>query len=295
MISPVERLTELGGVATRGTLLRACDRAALERAIAGGDVVRAGRGRYVLGTVDDHTRAVARLGGVLCLTSAALRRGWAVKTVPARPEVLVARNRRLVPAQVDRVILHRGTLEADDVVDGVTSKARTMLDCLRSLPGDEALAVADSALREGESHAWLAAIARDARGPGSRQARHIAAIADGRAANPFESVLRWIAHDVEGLDLRPQVEIYDPEWLGRPDLVDTELGIVVEADSFEWHGGRADLVRDARRYNALVVRGWLVLRFSWDDAMHRPTLVRETLVAAVAERTHRRCRFGPVA
>ncbi len=68
----------------------------------------------------------------------------------------------------------------------------------------------------------------------------------------------------------------------RPDLVDDRLRIVLEADSFEWHGGRSALARDARRYNTLVVDGWLVLRFAWEDVMHDPRYVRAVLVAATA-------------
>ena len=56
----------------------------------------------------------------------------------------------------------------------------------------------------------------------------------------------------------------------------------VEADSFEWHGGRGALARDARRYNLLVADGWIVLRFSWEDVMFDPDYVRDVLVAVVA-------------
>ena len=83
----------------------------------------------------------------------------------------------------------------------------------------------------------------------------MAAQASPLAANPFESVLRSICDDVPGLRVRPQVEIHDPHFLGRPDLVDDELRLVLEADSFEWHGGRAALARDASRYNAFWWRG----------------------------------------
>ena len=63
-------------------------------------------------------------------------------------------------------------------------------------------------------------------------------------------------------------EIREPGLVARPDLVDDGLRIVLEADSFEWHGGRASLARDARRYNLLVVNGWVVLRFAWEQVMH---------------------------
>ena len=112
--------------------------------------------------------------------------------------------------------------------------------------------------------------------------RRIAAAADPRAANPFESVLRAIALDVPGLAVEPQVTLREPQGVARPDLVDLRLRIVLEADSFEWHGGRAALAADARRYNMLVVNGWIVLRFVGEDVMLDPHLVREMLVAAVA-------------
>ena len=45
---------------------------------------------------------------------------------------------------------------------------------------------------------------------------------------------------------------------------------MLEADSFEFHGERAALSRDCERYDELVARDWLVLRFTWEQVMHRP-------------------------
>ena len=112
--------------------------------------------------------------------------------------------------------------------------------------------------------------------------------ASGLAANPFESVLRAIALDVPGLDLRPQVPIDDRGFRGRPDLVDEALRLVVEADSHEFHAStRGQHNRDCARYNALVVRGWTVLRFTWEQVMFDRDSVREVLVSA-ARVVHRR-------
>lgn len=115
----------------------------------------------------------------------------------------------------------------------------------------------------------------------------MAALADGRAANPFESSLRAICLDVPGLDVVPQVDVRAPHWLGRPDLVDERLELALEADSFAWHGDRAALHRDANRYNAFVAAGWAVLRFSWEEVLLHPERVRSTLEAAVARRSQR--------
>jgi len=239
-------------------------------------VVALARGRYALPNVEGAIVAAHRLGGVLCRESAALHHGWAVKTVPAEPHVSVPRGRRFTTEQTTGVRLHRDDLHADDVVGIATSKEFTLTQCLRTLPWDAALTVADSVLRAGE-FSLLSRVAASARGPGSPQVRRAASQARAQAANPFESVLRAIALEVDGLSVRPQIAIRRV----RPDLVDEDLRIVLEADSFAWHGNRAALRRDARRYNLLVVDGWLVLRFAWEDVMFEQDYVRSVLVGVV--------------
>ena len=285
-MSVSEALTLLGGVATRQQLVELTSRAEVDAALREGRVVAEARGRYVSPAADDARRAGARLSGAVGLLSAALAHGWAVKLEPTQPQVVLPRNRKLAAGQADGVEVLRADLDDDDVVAGVTSPDRTLLDCGRRLPLDEALAVFDSALRSGFSHVRLVALMRDARGPRARQMRRLAWMADARAANPFESVLRYLALQVSGLTVRPQVPVYAARFLGRPDLVDEALKIIVEADSFEWHGNRAALVKDARRYNWFVAHGWLVLRFAWEDVMHDPDYVIEVLSAVVAERTY---------
>ena len=68
--------------------------------------------------------------------------------------------------------------------------------------------------------------------------------------------------------------------------------MVLEADSFEWHGDRAALRRDARRYDLLVANGWTVLRFAWEDVMHDQEFVRAVLEAVVARAVERTERSG---
>lgn len=62
---------------------------------------------------------------------------------------------------------------------------------------------------------------------------------------------------------------------------------MVEADSFEFHGHRRALKRDCERYNALVLHGWVVLRFSWEHVMHQPDYVRQCLLAVASARAVR--------
>lgn len=238
------------------------------------------RNRYAVPEVDAAVAVAHALSGVLSRTSAALHHGWAVKWVPERPHVTVRRKRHLSVEQRATAFVHYADLVDGDVAGPATSKEVTLVDCLRSLPYDEALAVADSALRAGDEVA-LRRAARLARGPGSAQVHSVAERADGAAANPFESVLRAIAEEA-GLSPVPQALITDVEPWMRPDLADRERRIVLEADSFQWHGDRAALRRDARRYDVLVAAGWIVLRFAWEDVMLDPAFVRQILVGVVA-------------
>jgi very-short-patch-repair endonuclease len=84
------------------------------------------------------------------------------------------------------------------------------------------------------------------------------------------------------------VRITAPDFFARPDLVDADLMVVVEADSNTWHNAsRAQLRRDCRRYTGLVVRGWLVVRFAWEDVMFEPAYVRSELVRLVTQAQER--------
>lgn len=287
------RLVELGGVASRRTLLHSLPRSVVDRAVASGSVLAVERGRYALPEVAQGRRLAHGLSGLLSLTSAALHHGWEVALVPDRPHVIVPRKRRVTPARRAAVHLHHGDVLAEDVVDGVaTGVELTLLQCGRALPFTEALAVWDSAARHGVPPATLRRVALLARGPGSARVRRLARVVDGDAANPFESVLRAIALDVPGLDVRAQVRVRTPGTVVRPDLVDEMLQVVLEADSFEWHGGRAALRRDARRYDRLVAAGWRVLRFAWEDVMFDQDFVRTVVVDTVAlvlGQAQRRC------
>lgn len=283
----MEALEQAGGTATRAWLLQATSRAEVDRAVGAGDVVVLARGRYALRVVDDAVHEAHRLSATVSHLSAAMAHGWEVLVAPSRAHVTVRRNRTLVDPVV---FLHWADLPRSEVGHGVTSEDRTLLDCCRSLPFAEALAVADSALRHGYDPERLQALGDRARGPGSRQVRRVAECATAEAANPFESALRAVALDVAGLALRPQVEVRDPHFIGRVDLADERMRVALEADSWTWHGNRLAFERDCRRYNALVAHGWLVLRFTYDDVVRNPAEVAATLEAVVAERAQRLCQ-----
>jgi very-short-patch-repair endonuclease len=276
-----EVLNELGGLATRAVLIDKTSRLDVDRALRQGDIVAVARGRYTLPQTAGAAAVAHRLGGVVSHTSAALHHGWEVKLTPERPHVTVPRKRRVTGQVRGTAELHYYDVAPEDVHDGVaTSVELTLMQCLRSLPEDEGLAVADSALRHGVPPTTLRRVALMVNGAGSAKVRRIASMARAEAANPFESCLRYIASTVPGLSVQPQVWL--PGLNMRPDLVDVQIEVVLEADSFGWHGDRAALRRDAKRYNAMVINGWLVLRFAWEDVMYHPDYVRSVLLRVVA-------------
>jgi very-short-patch-repair endonuclease len=253
-----------------------------------GAVHRTRRGRYVLPTAAAHRREAHRLTGVLSHLSAAVARGWAVKTQPDRPWVTFPRKRHLMSADRDGIHAHWRHLDAAERTSGLTSPVRTVLDCAAALPFDEALAVADSALRDGDvTKAQLVAAAAQLRGPGSARARRVVALADHRAANPFESALRALAMEFSELTFEPQLRIWDTGLWATVDLGDEVHRIVLEAEGFASHSSRKDLVRDCHRYAELTVWGWAVLRFSWEDVMLRPERVRWAIGALLEQRAGR--------
>lgn len=277
-MDPVRALERLGGVARTSQLRRMTTRAKIRRAERRRDIVRLARGRYALPTAQEGALAAARLSAVLARRSAAAHWGWELKTQPPVPELIVPRNRNVPAERRLDVDVTWADLRPDEIDGIATSRERTLVDCMRFLPFDEALSVADSALRHGHATAallkWLAA---QVTGKGAAQARRVAAIASGLAANPFESALRAIAENVKGLQVVPQVWLQlDGSWM-RPDLLDARHRLIIEAESFEWHGKRKSLERDCVRYNAFAMAGYVVLRFSWEQVMFDPAYVERCL------------------
>jgi very-short-patch-repair endonuclease len=291
----VEVMQRTGGVAGVRTLRHFASRRKIRTALLRGDIVRDGPGRYALPVADDALRAANRLSGVVSHDSAAAYYGWEMKHPPTEPSITVPRNRKLSRERRNGVAVTWARLDPSEIAHGiVTSPGRTVIDCAKTKPFDEALAIADSALRHGNvTKQYLLHLAEQVKGKGRGSCLRVAVEANGKAANPFESVLRAIALDVPGLALEPQVEIREGGFAARPDLVDPRLRLVVEADSFEWHGKRKALKRDCERYNGLTLRGWVVLRFSWEHVMFEPEYVAACLREMVATlRPRRRANTG---
>ncbi|WP_405062795.1 endonuclease domain-containing protein [Kribbella sp. NBC_01505] len=274
MADIVEVLNRRGGVATFGELRALVPARAIRGALTGGEILRVGKGVYTLPQAPPALAAARSHGGVVSHLSAAQHWGFGVIRKPLLPHVT------LRPKQVRRRTGLPCTLHWADVpvLDDVTTPARTVLDCIRTLPLSEALAVADSALRSGGlSEDELLAAAAMVRGPHRRRIQRVAALADRRAESVLESALRAIAIEAGLEDFVPQVLVRDREFSARIDLANLRIRLGLEADGFEHHGHRQALVKDCRRHVNLTIRGWRVLRFSWEDIMYDPEWVVEVV------------------
>ena len=293
----VSHVTVLGGACSRAVIVERCGRAAVDKALRDGVLVRVARGRYALATATAAVRAAATLGGVLSMRSAAQRHGWGQKRVPERPDVTFPRTHHLPHAARRLVVPHWSDIAPEDIVDGVTGVRRTLVDCMRMLPFDEALPIVESALRAGDvTKRELQLIAKAMKGRGRARAMAVAAMASAKSANPYESTLRAYASTIPGLEVEPQLPIrVSPTRVLHPDLADQELRIVIEAESFAWHGETAALTRDCIRYNAFTLAGWIVVRFSWYQVMFEAAYVLEVLedVVRLARRHANVARGSP--
>ena len=111
------------------------------------------------------------------------------------------------------------------------------------------------------------------------------ALVDARSGSVLESLLRVLLHlhGVRAPSTQVLVRARHGGWIGRVDFAWCDVGLVVEADGFAFHADRRRYRDDRRRGNALVLAGWRLLRFSWEDVVHDPDQVVACVRAALAD------------
>lgn len=284
-MTPSEVIKLLGGVARWNEIECLVTRAEVDAELASGSISRLRRGTYALGDISEVRAQAEAVGAIVSHLSAAQMHGWKVKLPPDKPTVTLPRNRQLPEADLavfwqDLSPLHYHR--------GLTRPVATVIGCARAYAYDVALSVADSALRErAVTREQLIKAARASPRTGRAKALRIAHDADGRAANPFESCARAIAGEVRGLTVCPQVQI---NGVGRVDLADVHLGIVIECESLEFHSEMQSLKRDVRRYTNAARKGLVVVRFTWAEVMFDPTYCRQALQEVVDVRLQQAVR-----
>lgn len=70
----------------------------------------------------------------------------------------------------------------------------------------------------------------------------------------------------------------------RVDFAYPESRVAIELDGVAFHGSPSAIASDRRRQNQLVLAGWTVLRFGWEDVTRDEVAVRSIVSAAVDDR-----------
>jgi hypothetical protein len=199
-----------------------------------------------------------------------------------RAEVTAARWER---AQHDRLLVHETILLTSDdrtSVDGIpcTTVERTIFD-LCSVTSDVTVDLAiDSALRRGlTTHARLvtieACVATRGR-RGSRRFHEVMARRVESAPTPESAPERLLARALTAHGLpEPQLQFVvrddDGSEVARCDLAYPQWRIVIEYDSVQEHTGRAALLRDSARRNAIAALGFTTVTATVDDLRNQAT------------------------
>jgi hypothetical protein len=225
----------------------------------------------------------AVFGGV---TAAAL---WGMTDVASSAddvEVLVPPGDRWTPGPGVRV---RATDPGEDAVleprwQRRTSRVRTTLDLIRCGSLDDAVVLLDRLVAGrivplAEVRAAAAALPR---GRGTRQAREVAALADGLAESPPETRVRLLlARSSLPVPVAQYVVRHDGRFVARVDFAWPEKRLALEYDGL-WHGDPDQFQRDRRRLNALLAAGWRV-RFVTAADLRQPELLLRRIAAALAD------------
>jgi Protein of unknown function (DUF559) len=174
----------------------------------------------------------------------------------------------------------------------VTTAARTVVDLARKLPFADSVALADAALQRGlAAPAQLERVLADCTGwPGIRQAARVVAFTDDRCETPLESISRvfFAGHGLPRPDTQQVIVDADGHPVGRVDFLWKQEATVGEADGQLKYRQPATLWYEKQREDRLRELGFEVVRWGWDDVLHRPKQTAHRIRAAFARSMTRR-------
>lgn len=247
--------------------------------------------------IEAHVRS-ARGTPVYCLSSAAILHGMSVWAVG--PAVHVATQ--YAGAQSSRssdTLTHQLSLTDADIVTlewrgirvRVTSALRTLADCLRFLPYEQAVVIGDSATHQGLVNVRSVRDVLDAGSPrGRRRAASAMAALEPLTESPGESRTRILLARL-GFE-KPVVQLWIPTAEGpyRADFAWPELKIIIEFDGegkyLDYAPTAEVLLAERRRETLLMEEGWIFVRLRWSD-LDRPDEVRRRIASAIARAARR--------
>ena len=166
----------------------------------------------------------------------------------------------------------------------VTTRRRTLFDCIGRLPDHESEALMIWALsRDLLTRDELARTIAERPGRwGNARRRRALTDTENGAFGAGERRLHAILHRAGLTGWSANEKLWDPDGLiGRADVLFATARLVVEIDGLAFHGADR-FQKDRARQNRIVNAGYTVLRFTWADLTERPDDVIRQIKLALA-------------
>lgn len=284
-------LRAMGGVCATNAALEHVSKRTLRGLRDSGQLWVPLRGWVALVDVRNEVTRALELGGIVTCVSALRMHGlW----VPhGDTDLHVRPNRETHSDRVSRtagksgIRLHRQHRRlADerpwDGVDGALAALVTATGCVSST---DATVAASSALASGlVQQDDLTDVALEL----PRRRRLLLEHATGQSGSGTESIF------AEMLRRARIAFVQQPELLPG-EYFDFLVGksLVIEIDSLEWHGSRAQMAKDRSRDARLTALGYRMLRFTYEQVMFDPDGVMRTVLDLVRRNVHQRVLLRP--
>ncbi|MDQ1665917.1 MAG: hypothetical protein QOH75_1948 [Actinomycetota bacterium] len=229
----------------------------------------------------DHAALLAT-GHRSVLAGPSASRWWGVDVPWPQPFVIVQVTSRREPSGI--TVLRDPPADEDVVLrDGVmiTSRPRTVVDCLRVLPMRTGSDLLDRVLQQ----RWITfedLVFRTHELTGRRGVPKL--VGQIRTARPGtrSEAERLMVRLLRRAGITGWRANFPLDGVGVLDLAFLTRRVAIEIDGRAWHSAGDRFQADRRRQNRLVLQGWTVLRFTWEDLTCRPHQVIAQVRAALA-------------
>lgn len=284
-------LGAVGGVCTTTAAREHLSKTDLRRLRDSGELWVPLRGWVALGDLRNEVTRALELGGVLTCVSALRMHGlW----VPhGETDLHVRPNRETHSDRVSRaegvhgVRLHRQHRRLLDQrpwdgVDGALPALATATGCVSS---DDLTAAASSALASGVlQQEELTELALEL----PRRRRLLLERATKLSGSGTESIFAAMLR-------RARISFVQQPELLPGEFFDFLVGksLVIEIDSLEWHGSRAQMAKDRSRDARLTALGYSIVRFTYEQVMFHADDVMRTVLDLVRRNVHQRALLRP--
>ena len=184
---------------------------------------------------------------------------------PQKTHLSVAYNRGMHPSKLrrfDDVCIHREQIISDEERRTHVASIGTVLErVLVCMPLKVSLPMLDAARNHGLYD--ISTLSIPLTGSRLPRLREALSLSSERARSILETVARLQLVD---MGLTPQIGVWI-EGVGEVDMI--ILGfIVIEVDGWAFHSSKEQREKDLKRDRELLRRGYVVLRFTYDDVMN---------------------------